>query len=146
MGRAFNRSLPFTNVTSKFELLSHCLLQDFCQLLYYTAKNVKFIISIDLQRMWLEANVASIEVISMRLKWIYGKPWKPCQHSRSQDWNWKQRLKGTLCSFSKKMWGIFQSRHGNASAQRSSYCIWKCNTFRHPDSLHTLSCWHTFRY
>lgn len=101
MGRAVNRSLPSTNVTSKFEWLSLCLLQD-ALLSAYTAQNDKFIMYNDLERMWLEANVDSIEVTPMRLTGNYGKPRKNCQHSRSQDCDLKQGLKGTLCSFSKE--------------------------------------------
>ena len=74
----------------------------FASCLYYTAKNDMFIMSNDLERMWLEANVACIEVIPMLLKWNDGKPRKTCHHSRPQDWDLKQKLKEALCSFSKE--------------------------------------------
>jgi len=37
----------------------------------------------DLEKMWLEANVACTEVIPMLWKRNYGKPSKTCRHSRS---------------------------------------------------------------
>jgi hypothetical protein len=71
----------------------------FVNCLYYTAKNDKFIMSNDLERGWLEANVA--------FKWNYGKPRETCHHSRSQDWDLKQGLKEALGSFSKECADFF---------------------------------------